>query len=39
MWLAIIVFVCLSAEVLSYLTGGESANELNDQKTSPETIS
>jgi len=26
MWLAVLVFVCLSVEVLSYLTGGDTDN-------------
>ena len=40
MWFAVIVFVCLSVEVLSYLTGGDTKNGIisnNDKKTSPET--
>lgn len=36
MWLAIIIFVSLSAEVLSYLTSEESAKDSNNE-TSPET--
>ncbi len=41
MWLAILVFVCLSVEVLSYLTGGETSNGINSgrrNKRSPETV-
>lgn len=39
MWLAVIVFVSLSVEVLSYLTGGDTKNGIvmNDsKKSSPE---
>lgn len=41
MWFAILIFVCLSVEVLSYLTGGDTSNGIirtNEEKTSPETI-
>ncbi len=41
MWFAILIFVCLSVEVLSYLTGGDTSNSIirtDDEKTSPETI-
>lgn len=40
MWFAVIVFVSLSVEVLSYLTGGDTRNGINgkeEKKTSPET--
>ena len=39
MWLAVIVFVSLSVEVLSYLTGGDTSNGIirnKNKKTSPE---
>jgi hypothetical protein len=39
MWLAVIVFVSLSVEVLSYLTGGDTRNGIvrsANKKTSPE---
>ena len=36
MWFAVIVFVSLSVEVLSYLTGGESGKSSSRNKTSPE---
>lgn len=41
MWFAILIFVCLSVEVLSYLTGGDTSNGIireNDEERSPETI-
>lgn len=41
MWFAVLVFVCLSVEVLSYLTGGDTKNGINIQnreKTSPEAV-
>lgn len=41
MWLAIVVFVCLSVEVLSYLTGGETSNGICNEsrnERSPETV-
>lgn len=41
MWFAILIFVCLSVEVLSYLTGGDTNNGIiieNKEKTSPETV-
>ena len=39
MWLAVIVFVSLSVEVLSYLTGGDTKNGIiikENEKSSPE---
>ena len=39
MWFAVIVFVSLAVEVLSYLTGGDTRNGIvngNGDKTSPE---
>ena len=36
MWFAVIVFVSLSVEVLSYLTGEESRKSSSENKTSPE---
>jgi hypothetical protein len=39
MWLAVIVFVSLSVEVLSYLTGGDTKNGIiikEKEKSSPE---
>lgn len=36
MWFAVIVFVSLAVEVLSYLTGGESGKSSSENKTSPE---
>ncbi len=39
MWLAVIVFVSLSVEVLSYLTGGDTKNGIirnDNEKSSPE---
>lgn len=39
MWLAVLIFVCLSVEVLSYLTGGDTNNgikEAEQNKRSPE---
>ena len=41
MWFAVIVFVSLSVEVLSYLTGGDTSNGIirnRNKKTSPETV-
>ncbi len=41
MWLAVLVFVCLSVEVLSYLTGGETSETKDSSeeiRTSPETV-
>jgi hypothetical protein len=41
MWFAVLVFVCLSVEVLSYLTGGDTKNGINGQnreKASPEAV-
>ena len=41
MWFAVLVFVCLSVEVLSYLTGGDTKNGIsgrNREKTSPEAV-
>jgi hypothetical protein len=41
MWFAILIFVCLSVEVLSYLTGGDTSNGIireKDEKKSPETV-
>ena len=41
MWFAVLVFVCLSVEVLSYLTGGDTQNGIaahNEKKTSPEAV-
>ena len=41
MWFAVIVFVCLSVEILSYLTGGDTKNGIkgnNEEKTSPEAL-
>lgn len=39
MWFAVIVFVSLSVEVLSYLTGGDTSNGVKGNKeTSPETV-
>ena len=41
MWFAILIFVCLSVEVLSYLTGGDTSNGIireKDEKKSPETL-
>lgn len=41
MWFAVIVFVSLATEVLSYLTGGDTRNGLNSSKgkeTSPEAV-
>ncbi len=41
MWFAVIVFVCLATEVLSYLTGGDTDNGMNTERrkdTSPETV-
>ncbi len=40
MWLAVLVFVCLSVEVLSYLTGGDTNNGIKGSgrnERSPET--
>lgn len=39
MWFAVIVFVSLSVEVLSYLTGGDTKNGIisdKENETSPE---
>ncbi len=39
MWLAVILFVSLSVEVLSYLTGGDTSNGIvrkDREKSSPE---
>lgn len=39
MWFAVLVFVCLSVEVLSYLTGGDTKNRIRleeNEETSPE---
>lgn len=41
MWFAVIVFVCLSVEILSYLTGGDTKHGIkgnNEEKTSPEAL-
>lgn len=41
MWFAVIVFVSLSVEVLSYLTGGDTSNGIirkDENKTTPETV-
>ena len=41
MWFAVIVFVSLATEVLSYLTGGDTRNGLKAserKETSPETV-
>ena len=41
MWLAVLVFVCLSVEVLSYLTEGETSETKDSSeeiRTSPETV-
>ena len=41
MWLAVIVFVSLSVEILSYLTGGDAKESLkrrHNEKPSPETV-
>ncbi len=41
MWFAILIFVSLSVEVLSYLTGGDTSNGIictKNEKKSPETI-
>ena len=41
MWFAILIFVCLSVEVLSYLTGSDTSNGIsrtNKEEKSPETI-
>jgi hypothetical protein len=41
MWFAILIFVSLSVEVLSYLTGGDTSNGIiseNNEETSPETV-
>ena len=41
MWLAVILFVSLSVEILSYLTGGnanENINGKHSEKPSPETV-
>jgi hypothetical protein len=41
MWFAILIFVCLSVEVLSYLTGGDTSNGIirtNEENSSPETV-
>ena len=42
MWFAVLVFVCLSVEVLSYLTGGDTSNGIikeDRNRRSPETVS
>lgn len=39
MWFAILIFVCLSVEVLSYLTGGDTNNGIiteNKENRTPE---
>ena len=41
MWFAILIFVCLSVEVLSYLTGGDTSNGIisgQKEERSPETV-
>lgn len=41
MWLAVLVFVCLSVEVLSYLTGGETSKGIGREignERSPEAV-
>lgn len=41
MWLAVILFVSLSVEILSYLTGGNANENIkgkHSEKPSPETV-
>jgi hypothetical protein len=41
MWLAVILFVSLSVEILSYLTGGNANEKIkgkHSEKPSPETV-
>lgn len=41
MWFGFLIFVCLSAEVLSYLTGGEDTDDISvggKNSNKPETV-